>query len=228
MSKTVYTGLESSGKSLRMAMRAREIRERNAKWRKKYGILRPILSNGHFSKEFEAKAKEQEVPIQYWSDLEEIVGAEECDLFIEEIGTYFDSRLWGDLSLDCRRWIAQTDKRGVDFYATAQDFAQVDLSFRRLVSDLYYIQKLAGSSRPARSKPPVGQIWGVCWEMELNARNYSETEKEVVSYFGGFFIEKWACDIFDTHEKMVKSAAPPLEHIERTCPDCGKVHLTHR
>jgi len=209
-------------------MKASELREQNARWKKKWGFTRPLVSNLHFSKAFEEKAAQQGIPIIYWNRLEEIVGIEECDLFIDEIGTYFDSRLWPDLSLDCRRWIAQTAKRGVDFWCTAQDFAQVDLSFRRLVDQLFYVQKIIGSRRPAATKPPVHGAWGFCWELQLNPRNYEENKKEVLGWFGGFLIEQWACNIYDTHEKMKKSPPMPLEHIERKCPDCGKIHTIHR
>jgi len=48
--KTIYSGLESSGKSLRLAMVTVDIVERNSKWLKKSGIKRPIYSNLEFTK----------------------------------------------------------------------------------------------------------------------------------------------------------------------------------
>ena len=48
--KVIFSGLESSGKSLRLAMIAGWLVERNSKWYQLTGIKRPILSNLYFSR----------------------------------------------------------------------------------------------------------------------------------------------------------------------------------
>lgn len=228
--KQIFAGLESSGKSLALAIKVDELVHRNARYFKKTGIPRPIVSNLHFSKDFEQKAREMNVPIRYWQNLDEIVGHEEMDLIIDEIGTYFDSRLWTELSLDTRRWLAQTAKRGVEIYGTTQDFAQVDKSFRRLVNDLKQIHKVIGSRRPSKTKPVSKMVWGVCAVQTLNPRAYEEDRKEVMDFLhipSFFFITLDKVSIYDTLELMKKSEAPPLEHIERHCKVCGKIHIKH-
>jgi len=229
--KVIFTGLESAGKSYFLAAKARELVNRNATWHKRWGITRPIVSNLRFSTHFENKADEMHVPIRYWNRLQDIAGIEECDLLWDEIGTFLDARLWANLSLDVRRWLAQSAKVGVNMYGTAQDFAQIDLSFRRLVSNLYEVRKIAGSMRPSRTKPPAGTPWALFNVAELQAQPYDEQNKKVVDnfwwLFGWHVLDLKTIDVFDTRQRQEKSPPMPLEHVERVCKECGKVHIAH-
>jgi len=220
--KVIFSGLESSGKSLKLAMTTVNLVHRNAKWNKITGKSRPIVSNMHFSPKFyEWATKEMHVDLQYWKDLDELVRFDEADIICDEVGNYFDSRMWADLSLEVRRWLNQGAKSGIEFYGGAQDFAQVDLSFRRLVleGDLQHIVKLMGSRRPSSTKPPVKRIWGVCLVRPLNPAGYKEDKKQFSSSGlpNFFFIRKEFCEIFNTSLKLLRSNPPPLKHIERTC-----------
>lgn len=224
--KIIYSGLESSGKSLRLAKVTADLVIRNSKWKKESGKERPIVSNLRFTPSFEKWAQELCVPIKYWTNLEELLNYENADIIIDEVGTYFDARLWSDLSLDVRRWLTQGAKSGIEIYGSAQDFAQVDLAFRRLVNNLYHITKLVGSRRPAATKPPVRHIWGLCSMRELNPREYKEDKKsfDKTNLFPSFFfIERRYCEIFDTTQKIERSKPAPYKHIERSCElaDCG-------
>jgi len=222
--------LEDSGKSLRLARIARNIVRRNSNWFDITGVQRPIYSNLHFSPDFIQRAGDLGVPIYTWHNLAEIVGKQDCDIFIDEIGTYFDSRLWTELSLDVRRWLAQASKLGTDIYGTAQDFAQVDKSFRRLVNQLEHIVKFMGSARPTPSRPPVKRVWGLCLLFELNPIAYAEDNKEVVGFMGfpkPFFISRDDTSVYDTRQLQQRSKAPPLVHTERICEICGKTITSH-
>jgi len=251
--KVIFSGLESSGKSLRLAMEVGDIAHRNGKWFKKqceyydkygqaafmasygyeYPIARPLASNLRFSKDFE-EYYTQELglpPIIYWENLEQLIKLSHCDVIIDEVGNYFDSRLWADLSLDVRRWLSQGAKAGVEIYGSAQDFAQVDKAFRRLVNHLFYIRKLCGSPRPSATRPPVKRIWGVCMVTELDPMGYDEDKKKMKS--GGlqipsfFWIYRQYCEMFDTTQIIKKSKLPPLRHMEQICedPTCRLHHV---
>jgi len=226
MSKIIYSGLEASGKSLKLAQVAVKIVYRNSKWHARTGIVRPIVSNLRFSESFTKWASdEMHIPIKYWDNLDELVKFEQCDVIIDEVGNYFDSRLWQDLSLDVRRWLTQGSKCGIEVYGSAQDFAQVDKSFRRLVNNLYEITKLIGSPRPAVTRPPVKRIWGICLVRELDPRAYNEDKKKFAGSFAiptFFTIQKRHCDIFDTTQKILRGKYPALRHEERFCdePNC--------
>jgi len=222
MSKVIFAGLESSGKSLKLAMVAVDLVYRNASWFKRSGIVRPIATNLEFSPFFNNLAEELGVPIVYWHDLDDLIKLEHADVIIDEVGNYFDARLWSDLSLDVRRWLTQGAKSGIEIYGSAQDFAQVDKSFRRLCNELYEITKLVGSPRPSPTKPPVKRIWGLCMMRGLDPRAYNEDKKKFdssMSIPGFFLIQKKYCEVFDTRQKIVRSAPPAFRHEERFCED---------
>jgi len=218
--KLIYSGLESSGKSLKLAMTAVTLVKRNAKWQKLTGKSRPIVSNLAFKSEFETWAHSMGVEIKYWKNLDELIKYDNADIIIDEVGTYFDARLWSDLSLDVRRWLTQGAKSGIEIYGSAQDFAQVDLAFRRLVNHLFHITKLFGSRRPSATTPPVKTIWGICMMRELNPREYKEDKKsfdttQIIPNF--FMIERVYCEMFDTTQKIARSRPTPYRHIEKMC-----------
>jgi len=219
--KVIFSGLESSGKSLKLAILCEALVLRNEKWFKITKVIRPIWSNMAFSREFETYAAKHGVPIKYWKDLDQLVEIDEADIICDEVGNYFDSRGWENLSLDVRRWLTQGAKTGIEFYGGAQDFAQVDKAFRRLVNDgdLKLIRKVAGSRRPSKTKPPIKRIWGICFVWNLNPSAYNEDKKD----FGGswlpsiFFIRRKHCRIFDTNQKLQLSELPLLKHQVRFC-----------
>jgi len=228
--KVVYTGLESSGKSLALAMKAENILHRNAKWLKKSGISRPIVSNVAFSKSFIERALSLGIKIHIWEDLDDLISWKDCDVFIDELGTYFDSRSWASLSLDVRRWIAQGAKSGIEIYAAAQDFSQIDIAFRRLTNDVFHIIKLVGSPRPSATRPPVRFIWGLCIKWELDARSFKaeQAEMKLAWIFPSFFfIRKYFCSLFDTSQFLKRSKPAAFKHYARICPDCGFEKIFH-
>jgi len=185
------------------------------------GVPRPIVSNLKFEEWFEKYVEDElKIPIMYWQNLADLPTMTNLDLIIDEIGAYFDSRTYADLPLEVRLWLAQASKLGVDIYGSAQDFAQVDLAFRRLTTSLLHVTKLAGSSRPAKTKPKVSFIWGVCSIRELDPMGYKEDEKKftatgILPKF--FFIRKEYCKIFDTTRRVEKSKPVPYKHIDRSC-----------
>jgi len=225
MSKVIWTGLEDSGKSLEVARMAAHIMYRNAKWLKKSKLPRPIVYNMPFSAKFLDECARLGVPTRRWKDLEELVDLKGCDLFVDEIGTYFDSRTFANLPLDVRLWLAQASKLGVDMFGAAQDFAQIDVSFRRLTTHLYLVTKLMGSMRPHPTRPPVKRIWGVYTVREMDPRTY-DTGTNAEENSKGFpwpnFIHKVHCELYDTTKRIEKSAPPPFKHVERRCevPGC--------
>ena len=191
------------------------------------GQTRPIASNMRFSPQFEKYVTEElKIPVIYWHNIDDIIKMSNVDIFIDEVGTYFDSRMWQELSLDARRWLAQGAKSGIEIYGSAQDFAQVDKAFRRLVNHLHHIRKIAGSRRPSPTKPPIKKIWGLCMVSELDPQGYDEEKSKFAGKgamdFSFFFIERKYCEIFDTTQKIERSAPPTMRHIERTCelPNC--------
>jgi len=234
--KIIWVGLEGSGKSLRMAQKVFDISERNAKWFLKTGVQRPIYINTPLDADFVKSCELKNVPIIYWENLSELVGLQGGDLFMDEIGTYFDARKYAELSLDVRRWFAQADKSGVDIYGTAQDFAQIDIAFRRLVNELYYVWKIIGTKRPHRTKPErnmpfLPKIWGIHLEVEMMVTPSETGEYKALwkweYLYGWFTCKKKFCDIYNTGAFVKMSSGVPLQHSERECKECGFKKIFH-
>jgi len=230
--KRIAEGLESSGKSLLLAKWAYQVVDRNAYWFKKTAVPRPIRPNFPFSTPFIERAAKKGVPIIQWRNLREIVGCEESDIFCDEIGKYFDSRLWPDLSVDCRHWLPQCEKMGTYFYGATQDFSMVDKSFRLLCKEIYFVSKLMGSPRPMKTRPTVKRIWGLCGVHQYDPRTYKDGERgERITLLPKFVLirKKWT-DAFDTNFRFIRSDELPLEHVERRCyrKDCNHIRIAHR
>jgi len=228
--KVVYIGKEGSGKSTLMACDSYELVHRNVNWAKKTGKVRPIVSNLQYSKHFEDFAREKGVPIRYWKDIEELETLTECDLIIDEVGAVFDSRSFADLPLSTRLWLAQADKLGVHIYAGAQDWAQIDVSFRRLVKRLYEIKKVLGTRRPSQTRPGAKNPWAIMLRYKVAPEASSDSaELKTLSVLPMLHIfGKKAFTRFDTNARIRSSEAPPLKRVVRTWtnPETGRVEHT--
>jgi len=225
--KKVYVGLESSGKSLLMADELKENIDRNIYWLKKTGIPRPIYTNMAISQSLRQYAESNGIEIKHWSNVWDLTTMTECDLYIDELATYFDARTFSDLPLDVRLWLAQAEKMGVQIVGGAQDYFQIDISYRRLVKKLYEVKKLMGSRRPMKTAPRVWFIWGVILLWELNTKTASkgtQDEMKTTNLFGipvPKLITKKRIRNFDTNVRVNLSEPPPLKKIVRVCPEDG-------
>lgn len=217
--KLVYTGLESSGKSLLLAREAKRLVIRNSKWFAKTGVPRPIVSNMRFEFGFVEYARSMNVPIEYWTNLEDIIYRTECDVFIDELLKYFDARMWQTLSLDSKHWLSQGAKSGVHVYATSQDFSQVEKQFRILCNKVYVVKKIMGSPRPMITAPVVKHVWGICSKRGVDPRSFrgdnaTMENTELIPSF--FFILRADTSIFDTNAKVVPSELPIKKKRKQT------------
>jgi len=223
-SKRVYVGLEGSGKSLMMAKESVDNVYRNARWLRKTGIVRPIMGNLAWSQSFKDFAASKGVPVISWQHLADLPYLSECDLYIDELATYFDSRLFAELPLNVRLWLAQAEKLGVQIVGAAQDFGQVDKSVRRLCKEVYEVKKVIGSRRPMKTAPRVRFAWGLCFLWQLDPRSFAGEQVEMKSLSllpSMFFIRKKLLKMFDTSERVNLSEPPPLQKIVRVCPEDG-------
>lgn len=222
ITKIVYSGLEGSGKSLEMARVAKDLIYRNARWQRKTGVPRPIVSNMRFSDSFHSLAEKKGVPIKYYTTLSEMIQHTECDIFVDELAKYFNARQWSELSFDALAWITQGGKQGVTMYASTQDFSQIEKTFRLLTSKVYLIDKKLGSKRPSKSRPGSKFVWGVynMWRVKPSSFTGDDVTMEVIGYLPTFrLIKKSIAKLYDTSQKIPKSPPMPLEHIVRYCPD---------
>jgi len=216
----IFTGLPGSGKSYKLGQTVVSILYRNRRSARKYGTKRVLWTNLKLGNDIETEFQGY---IQYWNDLRQLTALRDVDVVIDEVATYFDARLWETLSLEMRRWLAQHRKFGIEIYGTSQDFAQVDIAFRRLTSDLLYLTKIIGSRDISATKAPPKFIWGLSLVRHLDPMKYDEQK----SKFAGtgipnfMFITRKGTQLFDTRAEVRLSSALPLKHIQKACEDAN-------
>jgi len=227
----VATGLPGAGKSTKLAGIAVDLFYHNRKAHSKFGTpLRKVYSNLKFTPQVEEEFKEEFGG--YWTSLLELVKLRDCDILIDEVPVYMDSRAWENMPIAVRQWLAQHRKYGIDIFCTAQDFAQCDKSFRRLVSDLEYLKKIAGSRDISSTRPPPKFVWGVVFVTTLDPTKYDELKSKFASTNSMpslMWIDKSSTLVFDTRAEVRASSLPPLQHTERTCelPNCSYHKVVH-
>jgi len=169
------------------------------------------------------------VCVNYWVDPSELVHLRDCDVIWDEVATHLDATQWQNVPLTIKRWLQQHRKYGVEIYGNTQDFAMIDISMRRLVSDLLYSKKLFGTGDPSPTRPEVKNPWAVTIRYPLDPQNYSEDKKNPLSFFdiNFIYISKKLISVFDTRQEIKMGQYPALNHIERKCDDCGHVHVRH-
>jgi len=230
----VYTGRAGAGKSLSMAEQLVVVLARNFKFYKKTGIIRPIYSNLRLTAKVTDKylslyeAEEINEFLRYYVDSDQLLEIKNADVFIDEIGTYFDAQEYKNMSPQLKRWIQQHRKRGVEIWATAQDFAQLDKSFRRLTDTVYYNVKLLGSRDVSPTKPPPRFIWGIVIQRSINPTDYDEDNKtQQAKGFMPFLITRSKTEVFDTTQDISPAYSSKFKHMERHCDTCGDKRTVH-
>ena len=223
----VYTGRPGSGKSCKLGQTMIEVLNRNQRFYEKTGIVREVWTNFHLREDLEELYAGA---LRHWDSIEQLEVLQDVDIFCDEIGSYFDSKFWSETSLSTRRFLSQHRKLGIEIYGNSQDFAQIDISFRRMVSHLYYFVKLASSRDPSPTRPPVKWIWGLSNIYTMSPVDYKEDQKENQTKWTGFmWIDRAKVEIYNTREKITPGRYPPLKHSERYCtdPTCTFKRVVH-
>lgn len=224
--KVVYTGIESSGKSLLLSRQAEKVRVRNKAWFDVVGIKRTMAFNSPMSKEFIELIESSNINYLEYKNLDDILFLEECDIFMDEVIKYFSSNGSNSLSNEQLHFITQGAKSGIHLWGASQDFSQVHKQFRLLVNEVYVISKLIGNRRPMKTAPPVKYIWGICSKRKVNPMSFkgdSATMDQVEGGMSIFFILKKDIERFDTSYKIPLSKLPikKLRRQEEYCSEDG-------
>jgi len=221
--KVIYTGIESSGKSLLLSRQAEKVRCRNVRWFKVTGLKRTMAFNSPMSKEFIQLIKESNINYLEFKNLDEIIYLEEADIFIDEVIKFFPASGTNSLSNEQLHFITQGAKSGIHLWGASQDFSQVHKQFRLLVNEVYLITKIIGSERPMKTAPPVKWIWGICTKRKVDPQSFkgdSGSMQEVEGGFSFFFIHREDVARFDTSYKIpisklpVKKVRKQIEHCD--------------
>lgn len=223
----IYQGLPGSGKSMMMARTLVSVLHRNVKYHKKTGIIRKVYHNLALC---QALKDQFDGFLEEWSEPAELVKLRNCDVFWDEVATHLDATQWANMSLELKRWLQQHRKHGIEIYGTTQDFAQVDISFRRLTSHLRHLVKLCGSRDISATKPDPKFIWGIIIGRELDPAKYNEAKSKfepenIIPQI--YLLSREDVEIYDTTAEVKTGKYPPLRHIERKCECCDHVKISH-
>jgi len=209
--KRVYTGIESSGKSLQLSVNAERVLRRNIKWLRITGIPRVMAFNTPMAPAFIARIKAAGIKYVEFKNLIEILTLNEADIFIDELIKFFPASGSSSLSREQLDFLTQGAKSGVHIIAASQDFSQVHKQFRLLVNEVYVVNKLIGSRRPMKTAPPVKSVWGICMMRSVKPSSFKgdNATMESANIVPGFFlIMKQDVERFDTSYKVPLSKLP--------------------
>jgi len=216
--KVVYTGLESSGKSLQLSIMADQVMRRNYAWamkRKKAGLShvpRTMAFDSPMSPDFIKEIEASGSIYFQFRNLIDILYLSEADIFINEIIKYFPASGSNALSNEQMDFLTQGAKSGVFMYCASQDFSQAHKQFRLLVNEVYTVTKIMGSRRPIASGPPVKRIWGVCVLRKVDPRSFKGDSVSMDSggtfNFSFFLINRIDTLRFDTLYKVPLTELP--------------------
>jgi len=209
--KTVWTGIESSGKSLQLSITADRVLQRNKRWLAKSGVPRTMFFDSPMSPTFAQEIQDAGLRYREFHNLEDIIWENECDVFINEVLKFFPASGSSALSAEQMDFLSQGAKSGVHLWCASQDFSQVHKQFRLLVNDVFVCTKIIGSRRPIKSAPPVRFIWGLCMMRKVHPSSFkgdSATMESIDLIPSFFLIHKQDCDRFDTSYKVPLTQLP--------------------
>jgi len=232
--KQVYTGLESSGKSLMLSRTAEKVFARNKRWlkiRRKLKLQevpRTMAFNQPMSDFFVKKITDAGLKYVEFRDFNDMEYLTECDFFIDELLKIFPSKGSDPLSAPQMDFLTQGAKSGNHIYAASQDFSQVHKQFRLLTNKVYIVKKLVGSPRPMQSAPPVNYIWGLCIKNSVKPTSFKGDTATMEPNFMPvpFLITKKDAMRYNTLYKIPRATLPDLKlRKQRTyaVDDNGKV-----
>jgi hypothetical protein len=226
----VATGKPGTGKSCWTARVALSLLTRNKRYFDKTGVVRLVCSNLKFGEQVENYfGIYPNGLIKYWESPEQLVKVLDADVVWDEIATHLDNTQWASLPLEVKRFLQQHRKRGIDIYGNTQDFAMVDISFRRLTAELYVLYKLVGSRSPSATRPPIKKVWGIHIIRTIDIDSF-EKENKHISGWRFFWINRRLVDTFDTRQEIKVGTYPPYKHIVRRCidPKCDYERIIHQ
>ena len=228
MSKIIYTGIESSGKSLMLSKKAEEVRQRNVRWFKITKLKRTMCFNTPMSEQFKKLIIDSNIEYKEFRNLDEILYLEEADIFIDEVIKYFPASGSTSLTNEQLHFITQGAKSGIHLWGASQDFSQVHKQFRLLVNEVYIIKKIIGSRRPMKTAPPVNTVWGLCTKQKVSPLSFKGDSSSMEEVEGGlslFFIRREDIQRFDTSFKVPLTTLP-IKKIRRQVEKCEEDGFT--
>jgi len=229
MSVINIVGLPGAGKSILFADYILQTLRRNEKFFQKSGITRLVYTNIALSDHVTAKYNHF---IRYWTDRNSLFLLRDCDVFIDEIAGYFNSRDWENLSEETRTWLMMHEHYGIELFCNTQNWKSIEVMFRRLTTELIHINKLCGNRRPSPTRPPIKFVWGIINSKHVDPKCFDEEEwnfkySDMIGSFHLITRDKIA--LYNTRQDLIFKSKFFAKHIQKECAQCSwKGELYHR
>jgi len=224
MSIYAYTGLPGACKTTRLAQLLLAKLEVAQHIYNKTGFIRKVYTNIKLSPLIE---KRYGTFIEYFIDVHDMVQWRQCDIFIDELSTYFDSQEWEKLPSGIKRYLKLHRHYNVMIYGIAQDFLTIDKNFRRLTKEMFYLHRVIGTKEPQPHEPapkhPI--VFTIQYSVD---KKFWEFEKEGYKYLNSqwHFFTKKDFQIFDTTQELPEPPTRPLKRVQRHWYNNGKIEYT--
>lgn len=143
------------------------------------------------------------IPLKFphirYGSLNELVGAEEGVILMDEAQVYFDARQWDSVPAELRVKLQQHRKQALDIFATTQHPAFLEPTYRRLVAEFWFCRKVIGSKWPPKAKDVVVKPWGVIMLSKVSMEDIMR-DKEVPRREGMefFLLTSSLTELYDT------------------------------
>lgn len=234
------------GKSSDTARITRKLLAEYARVEKRYPQLpkRELWSNMRYSRAFEEKHLKRDPTtghvinpdghLCYWENPKQLRDVRDADIIVDEAANYFPADGWGNLPRWLRKTFAQHRHRGLRIFLNTQDYMAVDINLRRMVGVAYRVRKIFSSPDISATRPPVRYIYGLIVRQQFDPAQIesegvnSPTLMEVTSIPTFFWLSRKLVEIYDTTQDIPEYMPNALEHEEKVCAECGKVHVSHR
>jgi hypothetical protein len=232
--KLVYTGLESSGKSLMLSRKAGQVLKRNARWHKylsKIGKPHPrtMAFNQPMSVDFRAQIELAGLKYVEYQSFHEMEYLTDTDFFIDELLKIFPAYGTEPLPPHVMDFLTQAAKNGNHIYASTQDFSQVHKQFRLLTNRVIIVKKIYGSPRPMLSRPPVKSVYGVALRFFVKPESFKGDNATMEHKFIPlpFLIRKKDTERYNTLYRVPRTMLPDRklrpQRIFKVLPDGKEV-----
>jgi len=208
MSISVYVGKPGHGKTIALMREFVRVCKKNEKIFNTTGYRRTVKTCIHPAPWLYARYA---FYIEIFNDLDWLPYARDCDIFIDEMGSFFDSRQWASLGPEVIHALRLHRHRGIDIYGATQEFSQVDVTIRRLTTRLYRTKKIFSTKEPQPNQKPskfafmlatVGTVKPEHREIETE---FQETEQNKLQIY-----DNDDFDLYNTHQEMNMIPLSPL------------------
>lgn len=187
----------------------------------------------------QADRDNEKIKILYWNNFSDWAFMKEGTVICDEGIVYFNARKWEALPDTMQMKFVQHRKDKLDLVLNVQHYTFIDKTLRMLCERFINCELKLGSAAFKKTiLPRISRITDIdlptlnrCENLGIDP--YNATREEAQKYNlqtigqSWFWIRQKIFTWYNTSIKVLPSRPEKLIHMERSCPDCGKIAITH-